>query len=113
MDLFLEISFNVIHNVKPNIKLKGADYANKKVIIPLPDTDFDPTEGNLLLLFIFLVAVPWKLMTLHGLTVEFATETGKRPQCDQALVKPEGFVQHQLSAESDAISYYKGSLVKY
>jgi putative intracellular protease/amidase len=37
-----------------------------RVLMPLPDTDFDPTE----------TAVPWKLLTREGHAVVFATEHG-------------------------------------
>jgi hypothetical protein len=42
----------------------------KKILIPLPDKDFDPTQ----------VAVVWKLLKLEGSTafeVIFATEKGR------------------------------------
>ena len=48
-----------------------------KVLIPLPDTDFDTTE----------VAVPWQLLTEAGHDVVFATEHGgSAPRCDQRLL---------------------------
>jgi putative intracellular protease/amidase len=44
-----------------------------RVLIPLPDRDFDPTEA----------AVPWKLLTRAGHEVVFATEHGgSAPQAD-------------------------------
>ena len=38
------------------------------VLIPIPDTDFDPTE----------VAVSWQVLTAQGHTVRFSTEGGVR-----------------------------------
>src|SRR3954447_13030612 len=40
-----------------------------RVVMPLPDKDFDPTE----------TAVPWRLLTRDGHEVVFATETGGAP----------------------------------
>jgi putative intracellular protease/amidase len=49
-----------------------------KVLIPLPDRDFDVTE----------VAVPWRLLTNAGHTVVFATELGgAAPAADPQLFK--------------------------
>ena len=49
-----------------------------KVLIPLPDQDFDVTE----------VAVPWRLLTDAGHAISFATEaTGKQPAADPRLFK--------------------------
>ena len=40
-----------------------------RVLMPLPDVDFDPTE----------TAVPWRTLTREGHEVIFATETGGGP----------------------------------
>lgn len=47
-----------------------------RVLIPLPDRDFDPTEA----------AVPWKTLRDAGHEVVFATEHGAVPECDPLLV---------------------------
>src|SRR4030095_1584998 len=48
-----------------------------RVLMPLPDRDFDPTE----------TAVPWRLLTRAGHTVVFATETGgAAPRADELLL---------------------------
>jgi len=47
-----------------------------RVLLPLPDADFDVTE----------VAVPWRLLTEAGHRVTFATERGERPAPDQQLL---------------------------
>jgi len=45
----------------------------KRILLPLPDRDFDATETS----------VPWKLINAAGHQVVFATERGgKRPACD-------------------------------
>ena len=68
----------------------------KRVLIPLPDTDFDTTE----------VAVPWKLLTRAGHEVVFATERGdKKPACDPLLLA--GVLFGQLGAEPEAIAFYR------
>src|SRR5262245_56870008 len=48
-----------------------------RVLIPLPDRDYDPTE----------TAVPWRLLTREGHEVVFATETGgTAPTADPLLL---------------------------
>lgn len=49
----------------------------KVILIPIPDTDFDPTE----------VAVPWKMLSVAGHTVLFATPEGKRGSADPRMLK--------------------------
>jgi putative intracellular protease/amidase len=67
-----------------------------KVLVPLPDTDFDTTE----------VAVPWKLLTEAGHDVVFATEHGGAPPaCDQRLL--DGVLFGKLGAEPEPIAFYE------
>jgi putative intracellular protease/amidase len=66
-----------------------------RVLIPLPDTDFDPTE----------VAVPWGLLREAGHEVVFATEKGRVPRCDPLLLT--GVVFGQLGADPPAIADYR------
>jgi putative intracellular protease/amidase len=47
-----------------------------RVLVPLPDTDFDVTE----------VAVPWHVLTEAGHEVVFATERGATPAADPLLL---------------------------
>lgn len=66
-----------------------------KVWVPLPDRDFDVTE----------VAVPWRLLTRAGHTVEFATENGDRtPQADPLLLT--GVLFGKLGAEPEPQRFY-------
>jgi len=51
-----------------------------KVIIPLPDLDFDPTE----------VAVSWQTLKKHGVEVSFATPGGGRAAADDIMLTGEG-----------------------
>jgi putative intracellular protease/amidase len=67
----------------------------KKIIIPLPDNDFDLTE----------VAVPWKLLTQQHYQVVFATENGNRAYCDPKLIS--GVIFGQLGADKKAIEFYR------
>jgi len=46
-------------------------------------------------------------MTLQGIEVVFATETGTEASADQNLVKPSGFVLSKLAAENEAKEFYK------
>jgi putative intracellular protease/amidase len=66
-----------------------------KVLVPLPDRDFDVTE----------VAVPWKLLREAGHEVSFATEAGATPACDPLLIT--GVVFGQLGARPEAIAFYR------
>jgi putative intracellular protease/amidase len=67
----------------------------KKIVIPLPDNDFDTTE----------VAVPWKLFSQKNYEVIFATENGNRAYCDPKLLT--GVIFGQLGAAKEAIAFYK------
>lgn len=58
-----------------------------RVLVPLPDTDFDPTE----------TAAPWHVLTEAGHEVVFATEEGRAPACDPLLLT--GVVLGQLGAK--------------
>ncbi len=53
---------------------------NKKIIIPLPNEDFDPSE----------VAIPWQLLRQHGFTILFATPDGKAARADPMMLSGEG-----------------------
>ncbi len=66
-----------------------------KVLVPLPDRDFDTTE----------VAVPWKLLREAGHEVVFATEAGATPACDPLLVT--GVVFGKLGARPEPIAFYR------
>ena len=66
-----------------------------KVLVPLPDRDFDVTE----------VAVPWRLLTNAGHRVVFATEKGgAKPAADPLLLT--GVIFGQLGAEEEPKSFY-------
>ena len=58
-----------------------------RILIPLPDTDFDTTE----------VAVPWRLLAAAGHELVFATEFGSVPACDPRLLT--GVIFGQLGAD--------------
>ena len=67
-----------------------------RILIPLPDRDFDTTE----------VAVPWRQLADRGHELVFATEHGgSAPECDQRLLK--GVLFGQLGAEPEAIAFYE------
>jgi putative intracellular protease/amidase len=67
-----------------------------KILIPLPDIDFDTTE----------VAVPWRLLTEAGHEVVFATERGgEAPRCDQRLL--DGVLFGKLGAFPEPIAFYE------
>lgn len=66
-----------------------------RVLIPLPDRDFDVTE----------VAVPWRLLTRAGVEVVFATEHGSEAAADPLLLT--GVVFGQLGAQKEARAFYR------
>jgi putative intracellular protease/amidase len=66
----------------------------KRVLLPLPDHDFDPTES----------AVPWRALRRAGHQVVFATERGAVAACDPLLLR--GVVFGRLGADADALSAY-------
>lgn len=66
-----------------------------RVLVPLPDHDFDVTE----------VAVPWKLLREAGHDVVFATEAGATPACDPLLIT--GVVFGRLGARAEPIAFYR------
>jgi putative intracellular protease/amidase len=69
--------------------------AMARVLVPLPDRDFDVTE----------VAVPWKLLVEAGHEVVFATEAGATPACDPLLIT--GVVFGALGAREEPIAFYR------
>jgi len=67
-----------------------------RVLVPLPDRDFDTTE----------VAVPWLHLTGAGHEVVFATEAGgTAPECDPKLLT--GVLFGRLGATADAVAAYR------
>ncbi len=68
--------------------------AGRRVLIPLPDRDFDVTE----------VSVPWKVLTDAGHQVVFATESGAIPKADPLLLT--GVLFGQLGAEAEPKAFY-------
>lgn len=65
-----------------------------RVLIPLPDQDFDVTE----------VSVPWKLLRDGGHEVVFATQAGAVPAGDPKLLT--GVIFGQLGADPEPKSLY-------
>ena len=66
-----------------------------RVLIPLPDHDFDPTES----------ATPWRVCVDRGWTATFATEHGDVAEADHRLLM--GFVRGPLGAGAMGMRDYK------
>jgi putative intracellular protease/amidase len=69
--------------------------ARPRVLMPLPDRDFDTTE----------VAIPWRVFRAAGIDVVFATERGAAGETDPRLLT--GVVFGKLGASPDAIAAYR------
>jgi putative intracellular protease/amidase len=65
-----------------------------RVLIPLPDRDFDVTE----------VAVPWRLLSEAGHQVVFCTEKGGSPPAADPLLLT-GVLFGQLGAEPEPCAF--------
>jgi putative intracellular protease/amidase len=65
-----------------------------RILVPLPDHDFDTTE----------VSVPWKILSSLGHEILFATENAAKPACDPLLLR--GVLFGQLGAEEEPKKFY-------
>ncbi len=70
-----------------------------RILMPIPDADFDPTEA----------AVPWKILTEAGHEVFFATETGAAGAADPLVLR--GVLFGQLGAELEPVRFYQEMLL--
>jgi putative intracellular protease/amidase len=66
-----------------------------RVVMPLPDRDFDTTESS----------VAWATFVRSGCDVIFATEHGRAPECDPHLLKTGWF--NPLPAGAEALAAYR------
>lgn len=66
-----------------------------RILMPLPDTDFDPTE----------VAAPWKVLTDAGHEVVFATQSGVAGAADPLVLG--GVLFGQMGAEPEPVRLYE------
>ena len=69
------------------------------VLMPLPDSDFDPTESG----------VPWRTMRDRGHRVVFATPSGRTARADPKIVTGEGLgiFSPFLKADANGRSAYR------
>ena len=69
--------------------------STKKVLVPLPDYGFDPTEA----------AIPWKLLSEAGHQLVFCTPEGKQAIADRLMLQGErlGIWKPVLRARNDAV----------
>lgn len=67
----------------------------KKVLIPIPDKDFDTTE----------VAITWKIFMQNNIDVTFSTVSGNIGETDPLLLT--GVIFGQLGAKPNAIAAYR------
>jgi protease I len=66
-----------------------------KVLMPLPHYGFDPTE----------VAIPWEILSTHGIEVVFTTPGGQQAAADRLMLTGQklGILKPLLKARSDAV----------
>jgi len=77
--------------------LRNKRKTNGKILFPLPDRDFDPTEA----------AIPWKIFTMEGFEVIFATENAQKAAADDSLVHPTGIIwAARMGASEEALNAY-------
>src|SRR4051812_7072099 len=71
---------------------------HKKILVPLPRQDFDPTE----------TAVPWRLLRSNGIEVYFATPEGLPGECDERMLTGKGLgpLAPLLSADKNGRDAY-------
>jgi putative intracellular protease/amidase len=80
---------------RPDRAGDGCHDEHLRVLVPLPDRDFDVTE----------VSVPWRMLTRAGHDVVFAAEhAGTRPEADPRLLT--GVLFGQLGAEREPRRFY-------
>ena len=72
----------ILPEIRSFLELNSVVIQNKRILFPLPDRDFDPTE----------TALSWKILKDHyKFQIEFATENGsKKPVCDMITLKGQG-----------------------
>jgi protease I len=68
------------------------------ILMPIPETDFDPTETS----------IPWKVLKDNDVEITFATPSGKPGKADSRLLtgKGLGIWKKVLMANNDAINNY-------
>jgi protease I len=73
--------------------------SSKKIVIPLPNYGFDPTE----------TAIPWKILSDKNYEVLFATPQGELAKADKRMVtgKGLGIWKSLLKARKDAVEAYQ------
>jgi protease I len=71
---------------------------NKRIIIPIPNYGFDPTE----------TAIPWKIISEKKFEIVFATPDGQKAEADSKMHTGEslGVMKRILLARQDAIDAY-------
>ena len=65
---------------------------SRRVLVPLPDSGFDPTEA----------AVPWLALREAGHQIAFATPSGSRAAADPRMVSGEGLGPWRMVLRADA-----------
>ena len=72
---------------------------SKKIVIPLPNYGFDPTE----------VAIPWQLISQKDIHITFTTPEGKKASADALMLsgKKLGIWKSVLQAQKSAVEAYQ------
>jgi putative intracellular protease/amidase len=75
--------------------MEGSSIVKKRILLPLPDHDFDPTE----------VSIPWKALRAAGHDVIVSTEAGLVPEADPLMIS--GVLFGMVKAQPDAVAAYR------
>jgi len=87
----------LVGGLKGKIHRLNKNEPGRKILFPLPDQDFDPTE----------CAIPWKILTMEGFEIVFATETAQKAAADNSLINTSGVIwMTRMGASPEAIAAY-------
>jgi len=73
------------------------------ILMPIPDTDFDPSETS----------IPWKILTENNFDITFATPSGLQGKADNRMLTGAGLgiMKKVLMADSTALTYYSNMVI--
>ena len=79
------------------IRFMGTRVEGAKVLFPLPDKDFDPSE----------FVIPFHALKVSGVEITIATPSGESPKAEPLVLRPEGVSFGELGASYDVRDLYQ------